>query len=78
MLVTNSAADVNKWEARKLLTKESQSEYRVYATGRQNVQSLTLTFKMLARQDLFYTVLSFFTGSKDIITLELPLNAMTA
>ena len=63
---------------RKLLTKESQSDYRVYATGRKNVKSLTLNLNMLARQDLFYTILSFFTGTKDTITLELPLNTMTA
>tara|TARA_B100000795_G_C22718488_1_gene406446 strand:+ start:69 stop:1082 length:1014 start_codon:yes stop_codon:yes gene_type:complete len=49
MLLTDNHTDLTKWEARKLLTKESQSQYRLYATGRKQVKGMIVDLKLVGK-----------------------------
>ena len=74
MAVTETSTTLTKWEARKLLTKESQSQYRLYATGRQYVKGIIIDMVMIDRQDLIFHALSFCTGTQDVLTVEIPMD----
>ena len=73
MTVTDTNPTLTTWEARKLLTKESQSQYRLYATGRQYVKGMTIDIQLIDRQDLIYSLLSMVNGARDLISVEIPM-----
>jgi hypothetical protein len=74
MTATDDNESLTTWEARKLLTKESQSQYRLFATGRQYVKGMIVNVNLLNRQDLIYSVLNVLQGNKDMVSLEIPMN----
>ena len=78
MTLTDNNKDLTKWEARKLITKESQSQYRLYATGRKNIKGMTLDIKLIDRQDLFYMVTSYLTGANDMVCVDIPMDIMAS
>eukprot|EP00916_Digyalum_oweni_P014674 GHVL01024054.1.p1 GENE.GHVL01024054.1~~GHVL01024054.1.p1 ORF type:complete len:361 (+),score=80.82 GHVL01024054.1:50-1132(+) len=62
-----------------LLSQESYSCYRSWATGRQNVDFMNVSIDLEARQDvLSFWVLNLFINSKDTIRLEIQLEKMSS
>jgi hypothetical protein len=59
---------------RTLLTKESQSHYRLYASGRENADALIANLELDARQDLFYLLWGLVTSTQDMLTIDIPMD----
>eukprot|EP01027_Heterolobosea_sp_BB2_P002725 GEZU01004096.1.p1 GENE.GEZU01004096.1~~GEZU01004096.1.p1 ORF type:complete len:453 (-),score=186.48 GEZU01004096.1:234-1592(-) len=56
------------------LTKDSQSEFKFYATGRAHCHGLLASFELKKRHDLFTVIQSFLTPVYDKVTIDVPMN----
>lgn len=70
----DTSADLDARTFRTLLTKESQSHYRLYASGRENADGLIANLELDARQDLFYLLWGLATSTRDMLTIDIPMD----
>ena len=67
---------LNTEQENQVVVKESDTLYKIYASGRNNCMGIVLTLSLSPRQDLFSTVMSLVTDSRDTLTIEIPKKKM--
>ena len=67
---------LNVEEENQVVVKESETLYKIYASGRNNCMGIVLTLSLFPRQDFFSRVVSLVTESRDTLTIEIPKKKM--